>query len=175
MLRPWARTSKPLIHATLPPRPPFEVEVSAVIVSNFAKRHDQAPRRTYLEYHYHILLAFHHNIQIESDLKSLERLVNEDVLNTARRDESRRARPQVTRAGSARLHAQTTNHEQRLRRVAPPEDQPRDATADQEAPQSCAVIGEQGCDLPEWRAQKSLLQLRSSRGYLLGGSRVVFV
>ena len=52
---------------------------------------------THREYDNNIIFPFDDYTQIELDLKALERLVNKDVLNAARGNETCAARPQIAR------------------------------------------------------------------------------
>jgi hypothetical protein len=51
-----------------------------------------APRQQCWEYNYHILFAFYHNCQVESNLEAFERFIYEDILNAGGRYEACRGR-----------------------------------------------------------------------------------
>nr|POE97713.1 putative trna pseudouridine synthase c25b8.05 [Quercus suber] len=153
---------KLLTLATPPPISLVEVIFSTVTVSGSVDDFIKHLHQTYRKHNHDILLSLHHNTQVKPDLEPLERLVDENILDAARRNEPGRARPQVTWAGSTRLHAQSTNDKQRFRRVASPENQPGDAAANQQAPDPRAMLGDSvSTKIPARIRRRTTMMLRA--------------
>jgi hypothetical protein len=68
----------------------------------------------YGKYHDNVFFAFNHDRKVKSDLQTFEGFINEDILDSSRRDEPGRRGRKICRRRTSRLDPQPSENKQRL-------------------------------------------------------------